>query len=590
MIPKGNQRGGGQQLATHLLNSFDNEKIEIAELRGAVAPDLHGAFAEWRAQSTATKAKKYLYSLSVNPDHRQGPFKRAQYFDFIHRVEKKLGLGNQPRAVVFHTKQGREHCHVVWSRIDTRKMKAVQLSHDRQDLRDVAQKFAKDHGITLPPAMQKNRGADRYGDREKRENLADKQQQERSGLSKQQHKDAITALWKENGAGESFVKALEDAGYILARGDKGNPTYVVVDLSGEVHSLARRIEGAKTKDIKARLAAFPLDRLRSVAEAKALAQEQRERKSQAAAPTKQGERAPDLETRRRELADRQNARREALRQNRVEMESRHGQEKKALAELQDGEKKGVLLQRAAKHPKGLIGFLARITGIQALVARHEKKLDQQRDREHVQQRVALLTRHERERHEFTRNESSLARVEKRENRSLRTAERREQLKALQPQAKAPARLLSPEQQEKLVRARALAAKFNRAAGDPRAVQLTPAQRAAIEARKKGRKTTLAPAFNKAASEKEKTSVPKPGSQPPSPAVDGTLTAVFTKSAAGSEPQKTDDGKKIKNGHAGGGDAGSGLTEAFRKAQEEQRRERENKDPRKARTKDMDRDR
>jgi hypothetical protein len=68
MIPKGNQRGGGQQLATHLLNQFDNDNVEVPHLRGAVAQDLRCALHEWYAQSKATKCVKYLYSLSINPD------------------------------------------------------------------------------------------------------------------------------------------------------------------------------------------------------------------------------------------------------------------------------------------------------------------------------------------------------------------------------------------------------------------------------------------------------------------------------------------------------------------------------------------
>ena len=46
MIPKASQRAGGQDLATHLLNALDNEYVEVAEVSGAVASDLHGAFAE----------------------------------------------------------------------------------------------------------------------------------------------------------------------------------------------------------------------------------------------------------------------------------------------------------------------------------------------------------------------------------------------------------------------------------------------------------------------------------------------------------------------------------------------------------------
>ena len=52
MIPKASQRGGGKDLATHLLNAFDNEYVEVAEVSGAIAPDLQGAFAEWEAIAT----------------------------------------------------------------------------------------------------------------------------------------------------------------------------------------------------------------------------------------------------------------------------------------------------------------------------------------------------------------------------------------------------------------------------------------------------------------------------------------------------------------------------------------------------------
>ncbi len=68
MISFASERGLGQDLATHLLNQHDNEEMELAEVRGAVAQDLHGAFAEWEFQAHArTKCQNYLFSLSVNP-------------------------------------------------------------------------------------------------------------------------------------------------------------------------------------------------------------------------------------------------------------------------------------------------------------------------------------------------------------------------------------------------------------------------------------------------------------------------------------------------------------------------------------------
>jgi hypothetical protein len=157
MILKGNQRGSGQRLASQLLNADNNRCIEVLALRGSIAQDLHGAFEEWFACSKSTQCRRYIYSLSINPDPRQSGLTRAQYFELIERAEKELGLSGQPRAVVFHVpNDGREHYHVVWSRIDMDIMKAVHIGHDKLKLRKVAQEFARDHGLTLPSGMRKH--------------------------------------------------------------------------------------------------------------------------------------------------------------------------------------------------------------------------------------------------------------------------------------------------------------------------------------------------------------------------------------------------------------------------------------------------
>jgi hypothetical protein len=194
MIPKGNQRGGGRQLATHLMNSFDNERVEIADLRGAVAQDLHGAFQEWFAQSKATRCRKYLYSLSVNPDVAKYDLTREQQLDFIARTESSLKLVGQPRAVVFHTKKGREHCHVVWSRIMPDAGKAVHMDHDRFKLQAVVRAFARDHGLPLPPGMEKNG----HSNKDKQTNPSEKQQEDRSALPYEERIKAIRALWQQH--------------------------------------------------------------------------------------------------------------------------------------------------------------------------------------------------------------------------------------------------------------------------------------------------------------------------------------------------------------------------------------------------------
>jgi len=61
MIPFGSQRALGQDLATHLLNAHDNETLELADVRGSVARDLHGAIAEWEAVAHGlTRCRNYL--------------------------------------------------------------------------------------------------------------------------------------------------------------------------------------------------------------------------------------------------------------------------------------------------------------------------------------------------------------------------------------------------------------------------------------------------------------------------------------------------------------------------------------------------
>ena len=67
MILKGNPRGGGRQMATHLLNGVQNEHVTVHQVRGFLATDVTGALEEAYALSRGTRCQQYLYSLSMNP-------------------------------------------------------------------------------------------------------------------------------------------------------------------------------------------------------------------------------------------------------------------------------------------------------------------------------------------------------------------------------------------------------------------------------------------------------------------------------------------------------------------------------------------
>ena len=255
MILKGSQRANGADLATHLMQAIDNETVEIAEVSGTVATDLHGFMAEIEAVAAGTKAQNSFYSLSINPS---APLTRDQYFDAIAEIADRLGLSGQPRAIVFHVKPdkngiAREHAHVVWSKIDAENMKAVHMAYDHSKLCDLSCELAPKFDQNLPPGLKaweaRRRTKKDYLEATMAENALAKE----TGITPQQRQAEITAAYSQSDTGTAFQRALVDAGYILAQGDKRR--YVVVDRFGKVHSLSRHIKGHSAKEIKFKLQA-----------------------------------------------------------------------------------------------------------------------------------------------------------------------------------------------------------------------------------------------------------------------------------------------------------------------------------------------
>ena len=414
MVPKASQRANGRQLATHLLNAHDNERVEVAHIRGAIARDLPGALDEWYAISKTTRCKKYLYSLSINPDPRQGPLTRSQYRDYIARVEKKLKLTGQPRAIVFHAKHGREHCHVVWSRIMPGALRAVQISHDRKSLQTITRQFAADHGLQLPPNM---RPGGRISDNVPpvKAVLHEKHQQERTGVSKEERVREITRAWQQTDNAHTFIASLAHIGYRLARGD--SVPYVVIDRFGEIHSLPRQIDGIRTKDLRARLAGFPPESLPMAADIK------QQVLTQLPAPI-----APQFnqnaDTPWVTLKTAHDKRRAIFRQRLARLKDRHRAERRALAARQEENLERLRALRLRQTATGLTYFLCLIPGIPQLLARRHKGHDIAYLQHCRKARHRLLAAQKTEFEDFRRQIRAVMRVEKREARSLRTQLRR----------------------------------------------------------------------------------------------------------------------------------------------------------------------
>src|ERR1700734_2212742 len=249
-----------------------NERAEVKELRGVVAEDLRGALLEMQAVAAGTRTTKSFYHGSINTraDEQLSDEQRNLAID---RLEAALGLSGQPRVVVVHEKEGREHCHIVWSRIDLDRMAAISDSHNYRKHEEVARDLERRFGHErVQGAHAEREGKERP---ERTPSHAEMLQADRTGLSAKGGKEKITALWRSTETGQEFAVALWQAGFVLARGDRRD--YVVIDPMGGTHSLARRVEGARAKDIRERMGDLPEGRLPNVQDAKAIAQARQQR-------------------------------------------------------------------------------------------------------------------------------------------------------------------------------------------------------------------------------------------------------------------------------------------------------------------------
>ena len=443
MISFASQRAGGQDLATHLQNDLDNEYQEVAELRGSIATDLHGAFAEWELQASGlTKCEKYLYSLSVNPwEELNGRMTRDQYADYIDRVEDRLGLSGQPRAVVFHIKNGREHAHVVWSRIDAQNHKAIQLSFDHQSLMMVTREFARDHGIILPDGYEH----DREG-RNKQNTLQEQLQQNLTGISKEERMEKITEAWRSSDSAGAFVNALAEQGYMLATGRR---PYVLVSALGHTNALPRMIDDkrVRAKDVRAFLEKdFPPESLPSVEEAKKLAKQFQQKLRQHEKIDKQADRRDRLkkahEERRKPLEEEREALRKRQERERQSLARAQAKERGALFETFSAKEKQIAEKRERGRPTGLAAFLGRVTGVELAIKKLHEHQDTKRLRAYYAEDAALAATHrdqsfdQQRTHEMQcfdadRKLRNLGKIEKRERASLEAAFEKERSLAFQ---------------------------------------------------------------------------------------------------------------------------------------------------------------
>lgn len=271
MIINGGSRCNAAFFSKHLINAEKNERVSLVDVRGLSAKKIGSAFREMKAVASGTRCKNFFYHANLNPreDERLTP---DQWERAVDVLEKRLGLEDHARFVVEHEKEGRVHRHVVWSRIDVERMRAVRMDNDFAKHQDVARQLEKEFGLSRVESVL---GEEIDNPRpERRPEPWEVFRGKNTGVDVFKMKNELTEIWRSSQNGKEFAAALEGHGYILARGDSRR--FCVVDAKGDVHSLARRIEGSRAADINSRLSDIDISGLPHVAEAAAL---QRERGS-----------------------------------------------------------------------------------------------------------------------------------------------------------------------------------------------------------------------------------------------------------------------------------------------------------------------
>src|SRR5262249_17934267 len=145
------------------------------------------------------------------------PLTPQQVRQAVHLLEGRLGLHGLPRVVVIHRKEGREHVHVVWCRVDPASGTAVHMSWNYRVHEQVSRILERQFGHRVMDSSFDDRGRERT-----RRSVEDYElrQAERARRPIDATSAEITAFWRQKRSGRQFQDDLVKAGYRLARGDR----------------------------------------------------------------------------------------------------------------------------------------------------------------------------------------------------------------------------------------------------------------------------------------------------------------------------------------------------------------------------------
>ena len=273
MIAKGKCRAAPAQLASYLLrvHTRDGEqRVEVLELQSGT-DSLRETFLDWHSVGLGTRGEKTLYHAQISPDPRY-KMTPEQYLRAADILGEKLGLKDHPRVVVLHDDGEQPHLHIVWQRADVETMTMWDDGHNYRKHEQASLRMEQEFGQDFVPGKHAKRDREQQPEFPRAESTQDEQKQaQRTDMTFDERKEQITALRQSADNAQAFKNALEETGYVLAKGDRRG--FVVVDEEGEVFSLSKHVGDLKDKAFKEFMSPIDRDQLPSVDEAKAQQQD-----------------------------------------------------------------------------------------------------------------------------------------------------------------------------------------------------------------------------------------------------------------------------------------------------------------------------
>ena len=265
-IIAGGSRSGARFWTWHLQRTDGGQSVDVRDTVGLIGQDMAGWFAQMEAMSAGGNTTNYFYHFNINPREDEA-YTPEQLKVAVETTLENLGLDGQPYFLVEHDKDGRSpHYHCIVLRVDLDSGKAISDSHNYAIHMRTADELEERFGHER---TKRGRGPD--GPNPKGYEV---QRGQETGIDPKTVAVELKALWHQCDTGKAFAAAIEERGYILAKGDRA---FVVVDPGGDEHSLGRRV-GAKAAEVRARMAAIDREALPTVTEARALARERADKR------------------------------------------------------------------------------------------------------------------------------------------------------------------------------------------------------------------------------------------------------------------------------------------------------------------------